>query len=137
MTVCCLNAILWPLSFVLSWGLGVSAYLWLAYSLVFTGSHFAYAMMNHWLALGFLFPFLYFPMIQPVLGTSQNYYSLGQLVGILFYSILGGLLGFLFGKFVDQHLGAAIGQNRFLLWLALALIGAAIGALVARGGSKG
>jgi hypothetical protein len=60
-------------------------------------------------------------------------------MGVLFYSALGGLLGFLLGQFVDHKFGDLIGlaSRRFLLWLALILIGTAIGALVAKRGSKG
>jgi len=130
----CLNMILWPISFVLGWGLGASAYLWTTYSLYVIGNPFSFALMNHWIVLGFLFAFLYFPLIQPLWGTSVKYFTIAQLVWVLFYSALGGLLGFLLGRFVDQKFGVSIGADsrRFLLWLALTLIGAAIGALAAR-----
>ena len=110
----------------------------MTYILFVTGSPYYFSMMNHGVILGFLFAFIYFPLVQPILGTSKNYYSLGALVGVLFYSFLGGLLGFLLGQFVDHKFGTLIGfdNRRFLLWLALILIGTAIGALVAKRGSK-
>ncbi len=135
----CLSTILWPLSFLFSWGLGVSGYLWMTYILFVSGSPYYFSMMNHVIILGVLFAFIYFPLVQPILGTSKNYYTLGALVGVLFYSALGCLLGFLLGQFVDHKFGASIGldSRRFLLWLALILIGTAIGALVAKRGEKG
>ncbi len=127
-----LGIIMWPVSFLLSWGLGVSAYLWITYWLQFSGSPYTNSMMNHWAILGALFVFIYFPLIQPVWGVSGKYFSLGQLFGIFFYSALGGFLGLLLGKFVDGKYGLSIGANRFLLWLSLILIGTAVGALAAR-----
>ena len=134
----CLSTILWPVSFVLGWALGASAYLWTAYALLFTGNPFGLTLMGHWVVLGFLFLFIYLPLLQPLLGTSRNYATLGQLAWILFYSTLGCLLGFLLGQFVDHKFGASIGMDsrRFLLWLALTLVGAAVGALAGQKGSK-
>ena len=127
-----LGLVMWPVSILLSWGLGVSAYLCITYWLQFSGSPYTGSLMNHWLVLGALFIFIYFPLIQPVLGTSQKYFSLGPLLVIFFYSGLGGFLGLLLGKFVDGKYGVSIGNNRFLLWLSLILIGTAVGALAAR-----
>ncbi|HUO57724.1 MAG TPA: hypothetical protein VMV05_06060 [bacterium] len=127
-----LRFILWPVSFVLGWGLGVSTYLWVTYILFFTGNPFTRSFMNHWWVLGPLYGFLYFPLIQPLLGTSVKYQSLGQLFWTFLYSGLGGFLGYLLGAFVDKKYGVSIGDNRFLLWVTLLLIGAAVGAMAAR-----
>ncbi len=128
----CLATILWPLSFVLSGALGVSCYLWLAYILLFTQSPYYYSMTNHWAVLGALFAFIYFPLVEPVLGVSKKYQSLGGLFWVFLYSALGGFFGFLSGRFVDQKFGVSIGldNRRFLLWLALILLGTALGAMI-------
>jgi hypothetical protein len=123
---------------VLGWTLGASAYLWTAYLLLFAGNPFGLALMNHWAILGILFLFIHLPLIQPLLGISQTYATLGQMVGILFYSALGGLLGFLLGQFVDHKFATSIGldSRRFLVWLGLTLTGAAVGAMAAQRGAK-
>src|SRR5258708_1290404 len=72
----CLSTLMWPLSFVLSWALGVSAYLWLAYIFLFTVIPYSHAMTTHWFALGLLFGFIYFPLVQPLWGVSKKYQSL-------------------------------------------------------------
>ncbi len=130
----CLGTILWPVSFVLSWALGVCAYLWTVYLLYFTGNPFSTAMRQHEIALGFLFIFVYFPLIQPLWGISRKYYSLGQLVWVLLFSAFGGFIGFLMGRFVDQQFGIRFGagSGRFLVWLGLILVGAAVGAFGAK-----
>jgi hypothetical protein len=134
----CLNLILWPLSFVLSWGLGVSTYLWMAYWFNFTGNPFSAAMRNHEIVLGILFAVIYFALIQPVLGTSQRYQSLGQLLWVFLYSALGGFLCFLLGQFVVHKWGDSMTSgNQFLLWLGLILLGTAVGSLIAQRRSKG
>ena len=127
-----LGIFMWPFSFLLSWGLGVSAYLWITYWLQFTGSPYTNSMTSHWAVLGLLFAFIYFPLVQPIWGISGKYYSLGQLLAKFLLSGLGGFLGLLLGKFVDGKYGVTIGSNRFLLWLSLILIGTAVGALAAR-----
>ncbi|HEY5040179.1 MAG TPA: hypothetical protein VIJ93_14015 [bacterium] len=128
----CLGMVMWPVSSLLSWGLGVSAYFWLTYWLYFTP--YSYSLTQHEIILGLLFVFVYFPLIQPVLGISKHYFSLGELPWILFYSGLGGFLGFLLGKFVDDRFGISMGADsrRFLLWLFLILLGTAVGALAAK-----
>jgi hypothetical protein len=130
----CLGTLMWPLSFVLSWGLGVSAYLWITYFLFFTGSRYYFPMTHNEVVLGLLFVFVYFPLVQPLLGISKKYCSLGQLIGMLFYSALGGFLGYLLGQFVDKRFGVSLGTHNleFLLWFALILTGAAVGALAAQ-----
>lgn len=133
----CLNLVLWPLSFVLSWGLGVSTYLWTAYWFYVTGNPFFTVMTRHEIVPGTLFVLIYFPLIQPVLGTSQRYQSLGQLFWVFLYSGLGGFFGFLLGQFVVRKWGESmVGGNQFLLWLGLILLGTAIGSLIAQRRSK-
>lgn len=133
-TAGCLHMILLPLSFVLSWALGLSAYLWTTYWLYITGSPYSSAFTQHEIILGILFVFVYFPLIQPLWGISRKYFSLGDLTWLLLYSSLGGFLGFLVGRFVDQKIGENLGTDgrRFLLWLILILLGLAIGALTAQ-----
>jgi len=129
----CLNMVFWPLSFVLRWGLGVSAYLWTAYGFFVTGNPFFTAMEHHWIVLGVLFAFVYFPVIQPLWGISQRYYGLGLSIWIVVYSGLGGFLGFLLGQFAVRHwLSTLETNNQFLVWLGLILLGIALGALLAR-----
>src|SRR6185295_6193161 len=118
----CLGTIMWPLSFVLSWLLGVSAYLWITYWMLFYGNPYVRAMMNHWLVLGLLFAFVYFPLIEPILGISRRFFTLGQLLKIVFFSGLCGFLSILLARFLDQKFGESIGGNRFLLWLSVILI---------------
>lgn len=135
----CLGTILWPLSYLLSLGLGVSSYLWVTYSLLFTGNPFSSALMNHPAAMGFLFVFVYFPLIQPFLGVTRKYQPLGNLVWVLVYSVLGGFLGYVLGWFFSQKI-ASIQADRshwFLLWLACVLIGTAAGAVIAQRHGKG
>lgn len=134
----CLGTILSPLSFVLSLALGVSAYLWLAFLFHATGNPFFFDMTRHPAVLGILFAFLYFPLIQSLWGISKDYVPLGRLIWVTFYSALGGLLGFLLGRFVLEKAGASLGKGNyaFLLWLGLILLGAAIGALAARRSGK-
>jgi hypothetical protein len=134
MTEGCLNTVLWPLSFVLGWLLGVSAYLWTAYILLLTDSPYYYSLINHEISLGILFVFIYFPLIQPLWGTSRRYYSLGELGWILFYSVLGGFIGYETGWFISNKfpsLRVDVG-HWFLLWLGSILLGTAIGALIAQ-----
>jgi hypothetical protein len=128
----CLGTIMWPLSFVLSGCLGISAYLWTTYLLLWSGSPYANSMKNHWLVLGPLFALVYFPLVEPLWGISRKFFSMGQLFGILFYSALCGFLSLLLARFVDQKFGESMGTNRFLLWLGLVLLGSAVGALIAR-----
>ena len=129
MTDGCLASILWPLSFVLSWGLGVSSYIWIAYLLLTLNSPYFYAMTGHYAALGVLFAFIYFPLIQPLLGIGRQYQSLGQLLGTFFYSALGGFIGYETGWFISQKF-LSVRTNTghwFLLWLGLVFLGTAIG----------
>lgn len=135
----CLSSILWPLSFILSWGLGVSSYLWIAYLLLIAGSPYFFAMKVHYIPLGILFVFIYFPLIQPILGVSKKYQTLGGLIWLLFYSALGGFVGYETGWFVGHKFPSVrtdVG-HWFLLWLGLTFLGTAVGALVAqRRGNK-
>lgn len=135
----CLATILWPLSFVLSWGLGVSSYVWTAYLLLLGNSPYFFAMTTHFIALGILFAFIYFPLIQPILGVNKKYQDLGGLVWLLFYSILGGFLGYETGWFVSRKFPSVQTEHGhwLLLWLGLTFLGTAIGALIAqRRGNK-
>ncbi len=134
-----LGIVLWPLGFVLNWGLGVSAYFWAAYILLMTGSPYYYALIHHEIILGVLFAFIYFPVLQPILGISQRFHSWGELFWILFYSGLGGFLCFLLGRFINDKFGASLGSDntRFLIWLGLILLGGASGAMVAQRRGKG
>lgn len=134
MTDGCLGTVMWPLSFVLSWLLGISAYLWITYSLLLANSPYFNALKNHEIALGILFIFVYFPLIQPLWGISKKYHSLGELVWILFYSGLGGFIGYEMGWFISNKFPTVRTDisHWFLLWLSLILIGASIGAWAAR-----
>lgn len=129
----CLGMVFWPVGFVLSWALGVSAFLWTAYVLYRTGSPYYFSLVQHFALFGFLFIFIYFPLIQPLWGISKRYHTLGHLFWFLLYSGLGGFLGFLLGRFVDEKFGGNIGTDsrRFLVWLALILLGMAIGSMAA------
>ncbi len=132
----CLGLVLWPLSFVLSWGLGISCYLWLTCGFYYWGSPFLKSLTGNALILGVLFALIYFPLVQPVLGISRKYFTLVRLAGVLFFSALGGFLGYLLGQFVSQKFGVTLGTNgRFLVWLSIILMGMAIGA-IARGRGK-
>ena len=134
----CLGTILWPLSFLLSFGLGVSAYLWIAYVFYFTLNPYYHLMIHQAPILGVLFLFLYFPLIQPLWGIGQKYYPLGKLVWILVCAALGGFLGFLLGQYLTNKFAQSLGSDKtqFLLWLALIFLGTAAGALAARRGGK-
>lgn len=130
----CLSSILWPLSFVLSWGLGVSSYIWIAYLLLIGNNPYFYAMTGHYASLGVLFAFIYFPLIQPLLGIGKYYQSLGQLFWTFFYSALGGFIGYETGWFISQKF-LTVRTNSghwFLLWLGLVFLGTAIGSQVAQ-----
>jgi len=95
-------------------------------------------MIHHEVVLGFLFLFLYFPLIQPIWGIGKKYFSLGKLIWILLFAALGGFLGFLLGQFLTKKLSPSLGgdTSQFLLWLALIFLGAAAGAVAARRGGK-
>jgi len=135
----CLGMVLWPLSYVLSWGLGVSAYLGIAYVLLFAGNPAFFTLWDHWAAMGFLFIFVYFPLIQPLWGVSRNYCALPDLLRILFYPLLGGCLGFGLGWVVSQKFLFTTASNeiRFLLWLGMILLGTALGSFFAQRRLKG
>ncbi len=134
MTDGCLGTVMWPLSFVLSWLLGVSAYLWITYILLLSNSPYFNALKNHEMALGVLFVFVYFPLIQPLWGISKKYYSLGEMVWIVFYSGLGGFIGYETGWFISNKFPTVRTDisHWFLLWLGFILLGTAIGALTAQ-----
>ncbi len=129
----CLAAVLWPVSFVLSWGLGVSCYLWIAYLLLLGNSPYFYAMKLHYVPLGVLFAFIYFPLIQPILGVGPKYQTLGGLLGLFLYSALGGFFGYETGWFLSRRFPAIQTEHShwLLLWLGLTFLGTAIGAQVA------
>ena len=134
----CLGALLWPLSFFLSWSLGVSAFLWMTYAFLLTGSPYFYSPIRHPLILGFLFAFIYFPLIQPLWGVSRKYQTLGTLLGVLFLSGLGGFLGYEAGWWVGRKFPSVRvnGDHWFLMWLGLILLGMAVGALAGRRSEK-
>ena len=127
----CLNLALWPFGFLFGWLMAVSAYLWTAYFLLLFQSSFFYTMIHHAAALGFLFIFLYFPIIQPLLGVGQSYRSFGTVLKSLLWAAGGGALGYILGFWVDSRFGRSLPEegHRFLLWLGLMLLGAALGAL--------
>ena len=133
-----LDILLWPLSFILSLGLGVSAYLWTAYWLYIMGNPYSYSLIKHCYVLGPLFVFIYFPIIQPFWGVTKRYYSLPGLFVLVFYSGLCGFLGYLVGYFLDQKFGASLGgaNSRFVLWLSLIFLGTAIGGLATQNRTK-
>ena len=135
----CLATMMWPISFVLSWGLGVSSYLWIAYLFLATGSPYFFAMTTHLVPLGILFAFVYFPLIQPILGTGKNYLTLGGLLWLLFYSALGGFFGYETGWFLSKKLPSVQTEHGhwLLLWLGLTFLGTAVGALIAQRRGKG
>lgn len=130
----CLATLTWPLGFVLSWGLGVSAYLWITYLLLINNSPYFYAMERHFIPLGILFAFLYFPLIQPILGVGRKYPSLGRLVWILFCSALGGFIGYETGWILSHKFPLIRADNGrwFLVWLGIVFLGTAAGALIAQ-----
>jgi hypothetical protein len=139
MTDGCLGTMMWPLSFALSWLLGVSAYLWITYSLLLANSPYFNALKNHEIALGILFIFIYFPLIQPLWGIGKKYASLGELFWILLYSALGGFIGYETGWFISNKFPSVRTDSAhwFLLWLGFILLGTAIGALIAQRRGKG
>jgi hypothetical protein len=134
MTDGCLPSILWPLSFALSAAVGVSCYLWVAYILLMTGSPYSGAMTQHYVTLGILFAIIYFTLGQALLGVGKNYQALGQLVWVLFYSALGGFIGYETGWFVSQKFPSVqIDHSHWLLlWLGITLLGVAIGSLLSQ-----
>lgn len=131
----CLHLALWPFGFLFGWLLGVSAYLWVAYLLLLFQSPFFFTMIRHTAALGFLFIFVYFPIIQPLWGVGPGYPSLGTVLKSLVWAGLGGAAGYVLGFWVDSRFGHSLSQegHRFLLWLGLMLLGAALGALWGQG----
>jgi hypothetical protein len=130
----CLATLLWPLSFALSWGLGISSYIWTAYILLLTGSPYFYAMTGHLIPLGILFAFIYFPLIQPLLGVGKNFQTLGQLLWMLISSALGGFVGYATGWYMSQKFSTVRAEHShwLLLWLGLTFLGTALGALIAQ-----
>lgn len=135
----CLATLMWPVSFLLSWGLGVSAYLWIAYLFLIIGSPYFFAMTTHVLPLAVLFAFIYFPLVQPLLGISKNYQTLGGHIWLLLYSALGGFFGYETGWFVSRKFPSVQTEHNhwLLLWLGLTFLGVAIGALIAQRRGKG
>jgi hypothetical protein len=127
----CLGTLLRPLSFLLSWGLGVSAFIWMTYAFLLTGSPYFYSPIQHPLVLGFLFAFVYFPLVQPLWGISRKYQTLVDLLGVLLLSASCGFLGYEVGWWVGRKFPAvrADGDHWFLMWLGLILLGMAVGAL--------
>ena len=130
----CLSKVLWPLAFLLNLGLGVSTYLWIACLLNKFGSPYFYAMIVHYLPLGILFVFVYFPLIQPLLGISKKYQNFGGILWLLFYSALGGFIGYETGWFLSQKIASirTVHDRWLLLWLGFTFLGTAIGALIAQ-----
>lgn len=134
MTEGCLSKILWPLSLILSLGLGVSTYIWTACLLHMSGSVYYNAMTVHYIPLGILFAFVYFPLIQPLLGISKKYHNFIGILWILFYSALGGFVGYETGWFLGRKISSIrTDHDRWLLlWLGLTFLGTALGALIAQ-----
>ena len=130
----CLATLMWPLSFPLSIGLGAATYLWIAYFFLVTGNPYYGGMMNHPVALGLIFPFLYFPVLQPILGVTAKVYPLGELWKLALLSLLGGAVGYFAGWALLQKWGSHVssGDLKFTLWLGLILLGAALGAFLVR-----
>jgi len=126
----CLAKILWPIGFALGLALGASTYLWLAYLFLTVNSPYFHSMTQHETALGILFALLYFPLIQPLLGVSKKYHSLGELFWVLLFSGVGGFAGYEAGWFIFRKAAWAHEDRSrwFLAWLALILLGSAIGA---------
>jgi hypothetical protein len=133
-----LDILLWPLSFILGLGLGVSAYLCIAYWLYFSGNPYSYSLIKHFYVLGPLFVFIYYPVIQPFWGVTKRYYSLPGLFVLTIYAGFCGFLGFLVGYFLDQKIGYTMesSNSRFVLWLLLMFLGTAIGGLAAQKRTK-
>jgi hypothetical protein len=134
MTDGCLPSLLWPLSFVLSFAVGASSYLWITYVLLVTGSPYSSAMTEHFVPLGILFAFIYFSLGQALLGVGKRYQTLGQMMWVLFYSALGGFIGYETGWFVSQKFPSVRVDHGhwLLLWLGITFLGTAIGALIAQ-----
>jgi hypothetical protein len=135
----CLSKIAWPVSFILSLALGASTYIWLAYLFFTVNSPYFHSMANHETALGILYALLYFPLVQPLLGVSRRYHSLGELFWILVYSALGGFIGYEAGWFLFRKAAWAQADKAhwFLMWFGLTLLSSAIGAWIAQGRRKG
>ena len=107
--------------------------LWILYGFFISGNPFFTAMTHHEIVLGFLYAFVYFSLVQPVLGTSQRYQTLGQLLWVFIYSGVGGFLCFLLGQFIVRKWGLSLGNgNEFLLWLGVILLGVAVGSKAAQ-----
>ena len=138
MTEGCLGTVMWPVSFGLSWLLGVSAYLWTAYILLLVNSPYFYSFESHALALGALFIFVYFPLIQPLWGIGKRYYELGELFWTLLYSAIGGFIGYETGWFISAKFPTIRTDNGhwFLLWVGFILLGTALGAFLAQRRTK-
>ncbi|HVZ79339.1 MAG TPA: hypothetical protein VHE12_00910 [bacterium] len=134
----CLRLALWPFGFLFGWLLCVSSYLWIAYLLLLLRSHFFYSMIDHPGSLGFLFIFLYFPILQPLLGVGQRYTSVLTVLKSLLWAGVGGVLGYSLGFWVDSRFGHSLSQEglRFLVWLGLILFGAALGAVLGQRASS-
>jgi hypothetical protein len=130
----CLGMILWPLSYVLSLGLGISCYLWIIFCFYYLGSPFFKVLTEHGIVLGLIFALVYFPLLEPILGVSKKYFSFPRTLWILLFSAFGGFLGYLLGQFVIKKVGISpVNQSHlFLLWLGLVFMGAAVGALGAQ-----
>lgn len=139
MTDGCLSTVMWPLSFVLNWALGVSCYLWVTYLFLILNSPFFGALTRHYVVLGFLFAFVYFPLVQAILGVGKNYQTLGQLVWVLLYSTLGGFFGFETGWFLSRKFPTLRTDSAhwFLVWVGIILIGLAAGAILGQKRGKG
>jgi hypothetical protein len=122
------------LSFVLSWALGVSSYLWIAYLLLTIGSPYFGAMTQHFIPLGIIFTFIYFTLGEAVLGVGKSYQTLGNLLWVLFYSAMGGFIGYETGWFVSQKFPSVRTDHShwLLLWLGITFLGTAVGALIAQ-----
>ncbi len=131
----CLGMILFPLSFVLSLGLGACAYIWVLYSLLFSASPYYHAATRHGWVLGPLFiALVYFPLVEPLWGVSRKYHSLGQWGRIFVFAAVGGFLGYLLGWAVQGKLHGLLASDNlvFLAWLTLIGAGTALGSYAAR-----
>ena len=134
MTDGCLSKVLWPLAFLLSFGLGASTYLWIACLFNQFGSPYCNAMTGHSIPLGIVFTFIYFPLIQPLLGVSKKYQNLAGILWLLFFSALGGFIGYETGWFLSQKITSirTVHDRWLLFWLGFTFLGTAIGALIAQ-----
>jgi len=136
MTGGCLGMVLWPLSFFLDWVLAGCFYLWTAYAFLVLGSPFYGAFLNHWIILGILSLFVYFPLVQPVWGIGLKYHPFGDLVRLSVAGFLGGILGYALGwtggNLLEPILGG--GDGRFLFWLGTLFSGMALATLYGRKG---